>query len=898
MSQKEVYVVPHCHWDAEWYFTCEDSHILLVENIDYLLDLLETRDDFPSYTFDGLSIVLDEYLQVRPENRERLRKLIQTRRLLVGPWYTQCDSLLIRSESLIRNLQCGIGIAEAFGHSMNIGYMPDIFGQHCWLPAFYRDLGIEYCVLQRGIYTDQLDGDLNFWWRAPNQVSIATNYLYYGYGPGKCLAHDDDYLTHRLLPILQQLAQKNTHTDKLLLPCGGDQVLPNASFPQTVAALNEMALPYRFKMASYERYMEEAWAESEFIHTIEGELYACQKSRIHRTCHSTRYDIKRQTWQTEHLLLDKLEPLTVIANQLGIHWPQPLMASLWKKVFSAHAHNGIEASNADPVNHNIIQRLISVERSVLSLINLLKKKISHGIGLMTGKNTILVVFNCDIQAQNGLVNAVVFTQQRDFTLRRQEDPVAHSVIGQQRLSGGQRVIVTAEGEKLETVADYWRSEILFPVSDLNGLGYQTWSVEETPTGVVSLSPQWNQSIENDYFRLSIENGSITLTDRRSDAHYPALIQFSDCADNGDEFDFAPLANDTPLSSGPFRVIDAETHPHTAIMTLECTLQLPSDITYRLAGEHDQSMIIRTRLELRLGENWLRIQHELDNAASDHRLRIHLKTPVVSPRYSWADQGFSLVRRETISRYTEQWRENGFVEKPVPIFTMENGVFLRDADHCVGVMTKGIKEYEVLPDEDTLALTLFRSVGLLGKDDTPWRPGRASGINNKVVLTPDAQMQQTMCFEYAVFITSPLSDAEIFSACTCYRERYLTYQVQQLNTFEERLERFTLPLPTTPIPPAAQWLSLNNSRIQMSLCNPGKHGDVTLRLFNPGEDDETFALNSPYPLHIWLVSLRDEKIRPLTGEITLKACDYLTLNISFTPTSSGHLGEKNEIDDLR
>ena len=85
---------------------------------------------------------------------------------------------------------------------------------------------------------------------------------------------------------------------------------------------------------------------------------------------------------------------------------------------------------------------------------------------------------------------------------------------------------------------------------------------------------------------------------------------------------------------------------------------------------------------------------------------------------------------------------------------------------------------------------------------------------------------------------------------------------------------------------------------MSLCNPGNKGDVTLRLFNPGEDDETFALNSPYPLHIWQVSLRDEKIKPLTGEITLKASDYLTLSISFTPTSSGHRGEKNEIDNLR
>ncbi|MGL4725025.1 MAG: glycoside hydrolase family 38 C-terminal domain-containing protein [Scandinavium sp.] len=879
MTRKDVYVVPHCHWDAEWYFTCEDSHILLIENIDYLLDLLESREDFPSYIFDGLSIVLDEYLQIRPENAGRLRKLIRERRLQVGPWYTQCDSLLIRTESLIRNLQCGINIAEGFGHSMNIGYMPDIFGQHTWLPALYRDLGIEYCVLQRGVYTDQLDGDLNFKWQAPNQVSIATNYLYYGYGPGKFLAADDDYLTHRLLPILQRLGEMNSHTDNLLLPCGGDQVLPNALFPQTVEKLNQLGLPYHFKMASYEDYMEETWREHDFSHTIEGELYACQKSRIHRTCHSTRYDIKRQTWQTEHLLLDKLEPLTVIASQLNIHWPEPLMEELWKKVFSAHAHNGIEASNADAVNHNIIHRLMGVERSALSLINLLKKKISHSIAATLGESNILVVFNCDLHPHYQLVSAVVFTQQQNFTLSRNGVTAAHSVVSQQRLSGGQRVIVTAAGEKLEAVEDYWRSEILFPVSDLNGLGYQTWQVNETASAVSVSLPQLSQSIENDCYRVDIDNGDITLTDRHSGERYPALLHFSDCADDGDEFDFAPLEHDTPLTASPFKVIAAETLAHTAWMTLECSLQLPSDITHRRAKERDQSMTIRTRLELRQGENWLRVQHELTNAACDHRLRVHLNTPISSPQFSWADQGFSLVRRETVSRYVDGWREKGFVEKPVPIYTMENGVFLRDDTHCVGVLTKGIKEYEVLPENNALALTLFRSVGLLGKDDTPWRPGRASGINNKVVPTPDAQMLQTMVFDYAVFITPPQSDTALFSACTRYRERYLTYQFQALNTFEERLERFTLPMPSAPQKLAAEWLSLSNPQIQVSLCKPGSIGEITLRLFNPGEQEETFSLTSPYALQLWRVSLRDEKQEPLSGEITLRPCDYLTLSLA-------------------
>ncbi|ROU15914.1 alpha-mannosidase [Kluyvera ascorbata] len=878
MTSKHVYVVPHCHWDAEWYFTCEDSHILLVENLDYLLDLLENDPQFPSYTFDGLAIVLDDYLQVRPENAPRIAELVRQRRLYVGPWYTQCDSLLIRSESLIRNLQYGIRTAERFDHSMNVGYLPDIFGQHAYLPAMFNDAGVDYCVLQRGVYTDQIRGDLNFLWRAPNQKTVATNYMYYGYGPGKFLSAEGDYLEHRLLPILHQLSNMNSHTDKLLLPCGGDQVLPNAQFPQTVNKLNQLDIPYHFVMSSYENYMQEVWSESQFDNIIDGELFACQKSRIHRTCHSTRYDIKRQTWQTEHLLIDQLEPLTVIASQLGIHWPQPLMDDLWKKVFSAHAHNGIEATNADPVNHNIKQRLISVERSALSLINLLKKKISHGISQQMGKSNILVVFNGDLSPLDRLVNAIVFTKGKNISLRQGDKHIECTLLNQQRLDGGQRVIVTAAGEKLEPVDDYYRSEILFKAAGVSGLGYQTYEIDEQHSGP-SLIHSKRQIIESDRYRISLDNGELTLENSRTRQCINNFITFVDCGDNGDEFDFAPLETEQPLTTSAFTLLSCEVSPLASKMTLQSTLMLPQNMAERLAGEASLPLLIETTLEVRQHEEYVRIQHRLENSADDHRLRVHLKTPVHQPEYSYADQGFCLLRRETVSAYVDNWREQGFVEKPMPIYTMENAVALRSEQNFFSALTKGIKEYEVYPQENTLALTLFRSVGLLGKDDTVWRPGRASGINNKVVETPDAQMHQEMIFDYALMMDSNVEDATLLAACHHYREHYLTYQLQQLNTFEERLERFTIPLPVENIAPQAAWLVQNNPQIMFSMCKPGNHAnELIVRLFNPGELPQPVKLSSALAYQLSTVTLREDSRQPVTGELTIAPRDYLTLAV--------------------
>nr|WP_318383048.1 glycoside hydrolase family 38 C-terminal domain-containing protein [uncultured Enterobacter sp.] len=881
MNRKDVYVVPHSHWDAEWYFTCEDSHILLVENLDYLINLLETRPDFPSYTFDGLAVVLDDYLAVRPENRDRLRDLITQRRLFVGPWYTQCDSLLIRTESLIRNLQCGIQTADGFGHSMNIGYLPDIFGMHAWLPAIFNDLGIQYCVLQRGVYTDQLEGDLNFYWRSPNDQAIATNYMYFGYGPGKFISTQKDYLQHRLLPILDTLSLMNQSTDKLLLPSGGDQVLANAAFPQIVEALNQLDSPYRFKMADFETYMDEVWSSSTFSNVIDGELFACQKSRIHRTCHSTRYDIKQQTWHTEHLLIDLLEPLGALAAQFGIDYPQRLVDGLWKTLFAAHAHNGIEATNADPVNANIKNRLVSVERSALSLINLLKKKISQRIVNGAGTSNILIIFNVDVSPLSGLVQAVVFTKSPHFALRNNGEIAVCNIVNQQKMDGGQIVIVTAQGEKLERVDDYYRSEILLEVSHQPGLGYHTFTVDECQhaPGVEQTDAA---DIENDTYRVSLRDGRLTLANTRTGQRIDDFLTFVDDADDGDEFDYAPLAVDNEIVCQTFTRLSTVRGELSSVMTLRSTLALPQSMASRLQGTPDSELVITTTLELRKGESFIRVQHALVNQQTEHRLRVKVKTPVAAPLYSFADQGFSVLRRNAASEYVEGWRERGFVEKPVPIYTLENIVYLQNEQHFMGVMPKGIKEYEVIPADDSIALTLFRSVGLLGKDDTLWRPGRASGINNKVVETPDALMLQPMQFDYAIRLDQHLADdAAIFNTLRAWRNQDLSYHVQTLNTFEERLERFTIPLSRDALAPAMSMLTLKNPHVMMSLCKPGERpGEIVVRLFNPGSDPQRVQFDAPARLVMHALSLREKRVGDDADEFIIAPHDYLTLSVRF------------------
>ena len=121
-------VVPHTHWDREWYLPFEGFRLRLGRTLDEVLDTLERDDAFASFTLDGQAIVLEDYLDVRPGNEARLRALLAAGRLEVGPWYVLADELLVGGEALVRNLLLGRRVCRRFGvEPTDAGYAPDSF---------------------------------------------------------------------------------------------------------------------------------------------------------------------------------------------------------------------------------------------------------------------------------------------------------------------------------------------------------------------------------------------------------------------------------------------------------------------------------------------------------------------------------------------------------------------------------------------------------------------------------------------------------------------------------------------------------------------------------------------------------------------------------------------------
>src|SRR6266576_1770178 len=107
MSGLIFHLIPHTHWDREWYLPRTAFQARLVPMLDDLMDRLASDPGYRTFLLDGQSVLLEDYLAVRPEREADVRALVKTGRLQVGPWYVLSDELIPSGEALVRNLLFG-----------------------------------------------------------------------------------------------------------------------------------------------------------------------------------------------------------------------------------------------------------------------------------------------------------------------------------------------------------------------------------------------------------------------------------------------------------------------------------------------------------------------------------------------------------------------------------------------------------------------------------------------------------------------------------------------------------------------------------------------------------------------------------------------------------------------
>jgi mannosylglycerate hydrolase len=203
-----VHVVPHTHWDREWYLPFQRFRLKLVGLVDRLLDLMEADERY-RFTLDGQLATVDDYLEVRPEAEPRIRRLVEEGRLAIGPWQVLMDEFFVSGETIVRNLEHGLRRGEELGGAMRVGYLPDMFGHIAQMPQILRLAGIDQAVVWRGV--PAAIHSHAFEWEAPDGSSVRAEYLPDGYGNGATLLDIPGQLAHRLSAVRRPGARDVRH---------------------------------------------------------------------------------------------------------------------------------------------------------------------------------------------------------------------------------------------------------------------------------------------------------------------------------------------------------------------------------------------------------------------------------------------------------------------------------------------------------------------------------------------------------------------------------------------------------------------------------------------------------------------------------------------------------------
>ncbi len=352
---RHVAIVPHTHWDREWYEPYQSFRLRLVRMLDALIPLLESDPSYARFLLDGQMAVVDDYLEVRPENEERIRALAAAGRLSMGPWYILMDEFLVSGETIVRDLQSGMLRGAAFGGAMEVGYLPDMFGHIAQMPQILRLAGFEHAVVWRGV-PSVVDRSA-FVWEAPDGSSVRAEYLPTGYGNGASIPDDAKALVRRVADHEKEIG--DFLIDGMLFMNGTDHQEPQPWLGRVVAEANDIQDDYVLEVTTLPDYL--AGAPTEGLRTWKGELRSGARANVLMGVASNRVDVKQAAARAERALERRAEPLCAL-YMAAERWPQRLLDLAWREMVRNAAHDSSCACSVDEVVDAVLVRYAEAYR--------------------------------------------------------------------------------------------------------------------------------------------------------------------------------------------------------------------------------------------------------------------------------------------------------------------------------------------------------------------------------------------------------------------------------------------------------------------------------------------------------------------------------------------------------
>ena len=675
-----AFVIPHTHWDREWYERFEGYRARLVPMVSRLLDLLERDPGFRSFTFDGQTIAIQDYLEKRPADVPRVSALVRSDRLLIGPWHVLADLLLVSGESIVRNLQEGLRSAGELGRAARVAYVADPFGHPAQLPQILRAFGYDTYVFARGMGDEGESVGSEFWWVSPSGDRVRAAHLVDHYSNALPLVgpadEDPAALRRRVRAKTARILDRLTpyaNGDAILLMVGDDHVEAYARLPEAVREMRQVFPNVDARIASLEEFAAEMPA---LQHEVSGEIASGRYRPILRGVNSTRVWIKQENVACERLLIERCEPLDALTGGTA----RDELRDLWRMLLQNHPHDSICGCSIDAVHDvDMAPRFAYVREHGEALASRLLERLA-------GRGSFPMLWN--------------------------------------PLPWARDAVVAIDGRPTRVRA--------------GGLGLSPAVAAE---GDSRVKADGEAAIENGPLRVEVDaDGSFIVVDRATGERGGRQNRLISEGDRGDEYTYS-YAGPTVGSEGLSGTRATSVTGDRATATVELVLRLPARLRDdRLARSPELvDCLIHMEISLDAGERRVDVTLQVDNRASDHRLRVLCETGTRALTHQ-SGAAFALLERSNRFEVRKRW-----IEPPTSEACLHDFVAVKGATKGLAVGVDGLREYSVLHDGGTIAITLLRAVGSLSRGDLPERKGHAG----PELATPSAQCIGSRAYRYAV-----------------------------------------------------------------------------------------------------------------------------------------------------
>jgi len=837
--KKTLHVIPHSHWDREWYLPFEKHRVHLVELFDTLIDVMEKNPDYTYYHLDGQYIVIDDYLEIKPHMRDRLMKLIHAGRIQVGPWYILQDEYLTSGEANVRNMLYGIKLCRQIGaQPVETGYFPDAFGNISQAPQILRGFGFDNAVFGRGLNDVGADNQIikqngitksELIWRAPDGSEVMGVMFAGWYCNAMELPSEPHALRERLAGIVASTS-RFALTEHLLGMNGCDHQPIQTDLHKVIALANEIQDEVEVKQSNFTDYVEAIRPYKDSFPVFEGEINGqLSAGACPLICTASAHvDIKQMNHDVQHLLERVAEPVSLLAKLNNGAYDSDLLLYAWKKLMQNHPHDSICSCSCDEIYEEMKTRFAKAAACGEALrdgaLDHLAATVNTAcvdgdaailvLSLEPSKSVVTVSANVDLDLTDTATAITIFDE------NGREVPARITLIPNQ-------FTYTLPKDRFRQPRYVNRFAVEMQVES-HGIGYRIFTVKKQTPGVKTAVRYTDCTMENEFLAVKLNpNGTVDVTDKRTGRVYGGQNLFEDTRDIGNLYNYVQPAGDTAVTSA-----DAK----AGISLYEVT---PWSVTFKVVVPMAMDADVTTFVTLSDKVARVDFRTVVVNRMENHRLRA-LFPADIETRSVFAEGQFDVVRRTiTPSAIWQNPCNAQRVQAFVALESEANGEALM-------VANRGLCEYEVLRDgRNTVAVTLLRAVGEIGD----WG----------VFPTPLGQKKGTWTLEYSLipYDTANRADA--------YAEGY-TFAYPAAVAIGTTKHAGSLPA-------AADYVRFDNEYIRMTAFKKAEDRDTAiLRLFNTTAEIVTLTMEvSPVFKEAKLTNLAEERLGDLTitdGRITL------------------------------